>query len=88
MKSSSEERFQELLEKLCCDELRGAEHGELECLLSGNPEHHHEYVRYLHMHVCLKQALGADQSALLEKPRPSRSRAVVGLSLAASIAIL
>ncbi len=70
----------QLCEALCRDELTAEQHARLQELVKGDEELRRVYVRYLHMHVCLRRAYEQDPLArrASETDKPSSLTLRVG----------
>jgi ferric-dicitrate binding protein FerR (iron transport regulator) len=91
----------ELCEALCRDELSAEQQARLQELVKGDEELRRVYVRYLHMHVCLRRAFehGNEAATVANEPpgssrredsgdKPRRSLLLRGRSLAAASVLL
>jgi hypothetical protein len=66
-----------LVEALCRDELSPEDHERLQELVTGNEDLRRQYVRYMHMHVCLRRAFeraGPECVPVTPPPTPSPER--------------
>jgi hypothetical protein len=66
--SDARQELIELADAFCRDELTAVQQARLEELVTGDEELRREYVRYLHMHVCLRRAFEGQASRKRERP--------------------